>query len=133
MNKSSITTGVKKFLDFTVGNVGIGLGFGSAYAAEVPVLGAPVRSLNEGVAKGFNLAQTKILASKIVNGKANIEDEMAKLQKDQQDYLATEVGRARGQIKSDEKINSKTGEVIVTKPFGADLENDPNFGAPKPA
>lgn len=133
MNKSSISEGVKKFLDLTVGNLGLGLGFGSAYAAEIPVVGAPVRSLNEGVAKGFNLAQTRILASKIVSGKANVEDEMAKLRKQQQDHLATEVGRARGQIGSDEKINSKTGEVIVAKPFGADIENDPNFGAPKPA
>ena len=121
MTKKTFADGVRKVLDNTVGAVGFGLGFGSAYAAEVPVLGAPVKALNEGVGRGYNAAQVRILASKIVSGKTTAEEEMSKLDAESRKRLADEVARVQAGLKPDETTNAH-GEITRGTPgFGAEF------------
>lgn len=111
MSKNKFASGVRKVLDNTVGAVGFGFGFGAAYAAEIPVVGEPIKSLNNGVAKGYDRAQVRILAGKIVDGKTTVEVEMAKLDGEARARLADEVERVKAGLKSDESVDPKTGEI----------------------
>lgn len=120
MAKKSFADGVRKVLDNTVGAVGYGLGFGSAYAAEVPVLGAPVKALNEGIGRGYNRAQVRILASKIVDGKTSAEEEMAKLDVESRKHLADEVARVQAGLKPTE-TTTEHGEITERPGFGAEF------------
>lgn len=78
---ASISAHTNKFLDITVGNLGKGIGFGAAYAARIPIAGAPIRALNEGIAEGYNRGMTKILANDFVAGRINEQQVQKKLGK----------------------------------------------------
>lgn len=122
-------SGTRKVLDLTFGNLGFGLGFGSAYAAQVPVVGAPFDSFNEGVGKGYNHAQTRILAGKVASGKMTIEEALADLDPEAKQHLATHVARAKGTIGQDEQIHPVTGEVTKAgAPVGFESDLLPGAG-----
>lgn len=126
--KATVGSVAKKVLDKTVGSLGFGLGFGAAYAAEVPVLGAPIKSLNEGVSAGYNKAQVRILASKIVAGKTSAEAEMTKLDAESRKHLADEVAKVQAGLAKHEDVNAK-GEIVTRAGgpgFGAGLMGQPS-------